>query len=365
MPFGAFGLIILFYIFVGIRVVRDVWVRRREAFDRQFTLADRQLVDQAAFFLLVPISVALHELGHAVAIWSFGGHVVGFGYYVFAGYVSYDDPFTKVQHVVVAAAGTIVNVLLCALALAAVFLRRPPMRAAINELLFQFAVVSGVNALIFYPLLDFATGMEGDWKQMYDGGVPALSLAIFVIHAGILILAFVAWRSPGFQRRLAERTGVPAGAERRPFGGLRPSATAPMAPAAPTETPASFEPASPAEARFRAAADRVARGWPQPVQGRIERRDEATQVALVWVSGGAQRAVAMRHDVDGPVRLIGAVVPTNGRVRASTTQRELRRWPDLPDENDLTMGLRMAMEVVDGWDATSAASEGAPVERPV
>ena len=38
---------------------------------------------------MVPISVALHELGHAVAIWSMGGEVVDFGYYGFAGYVSY------------------------------------------------------------------------------------------------------------------------------------------------------------------------------------------------------------------------------------------------------------------------------------
>src|SRR5262245_9436766 len=132
MPFGGFALLSLFYAFIGLRVGRDVWVRRRELFDLRFTDADRYLIDQASFFLLVPISVALHELGHAVAIWSFGGHVVAFSYWVFAGSVSYNEPFTNVQHIVVAAAGTIVNVILCALALAVVFLKRKPYRAAIN-----------------------------------------------------------------------------------------------------------------------------------------------------------------------------------------------------------------------------------------
>ena len=56
MPFGTFILISLFYAVIGVRVVRDLWMHRREAFDRQFTSADRHLVDQAAFFLLVPIS---------------------------------------------------------------------------------------------------------------------------------------------------------------------------------------------------------------------------------------------------------------------------------------------------------------------
>ena len=31
------------------------------------------------------------------------------------------------------------------------------------------AVLQGANALIFYPLLDFATDMNGDWRQMYSG----------------------------------------------------------------------------------------------------------------------------------------------------------------------------------------------------
>ena len=128
MGFGPFVLLSLFYAIIGVRVIGQLVARRRETFDRRFTLADRALVDQAAFFVLVPISVALHELGHAVAIWLQGGTVEGWGYYLFAGYVSFDAaPFDRAQRVLVAVAGTVVNVLLAAGAVGLVFLRRPPM----------------------------------------------------------------------------------------------------------------------------------------------------------------------------------------------------------------------------------------------
>lgn len=75
MDFGPFILFSLFYAVVGVRVVRQLVARRRETFDRVFTAADRALVDQAAFFVLIPISVALHELGHAVTIRALGGTI--------------------------------------------------------------------------------------------------------------------------------------------------------------------------------------------------------------------------------------------------------------------------------------------------
>src|SRR5688572_21338060 len=164
MGFGPFILLSLFYAVIGVRVVIQVVQRRRELFDRRFTQADRSLVDQAAFFILVPIAVALHELGHAVAIWLFGSEVVDFGYYVFAGFVSYPGGLDEWQEILIALAGTFVNVVLSAIAIGIVFLKKPPLRAAYNELLLQFALLSGFNALIFYPLIDVIGGMNGDWS---------------------------------------------------------------------------------------------------------------------------------------------------------------------------------------------------------
>jgi len=116
---------------------------------------------------------------------------------------------------------------------------------------------------------------------------------------------------------------------------------------------ARLAPSSPAEDRFRKAADRVSRGWPQPVQGRIDRREEGSQVALVWVSDGAQRAVAMRHELAGRVSISGAAASSNGQTPGTPVRQELRSWPELPDENDLTMALRMAMEIVESWQPGS------------
>ena len=107
----------------------------------------------------------------------------------------------------IAAAGTAVNLLLAAIAVALVFLKRPPFRAAINQLLIQFTWISLLNALVVYPLLDIVSGLNGDWTQMYGGGVPALSLVILIIHITVLAALFWAWKSPVMRARVAQLTG--------------------------------------------------------------------------------------------------------------------------------------------------------------
>ena len=220
MPLGPFALISVFYIILGLRVVYQLATTWRQTWDTTFTATDRALVTQAAFFILLPVGVALHELGHAVAIWAFGGTVVDWGYYGFAGYVSYYPwHFTAEQQIVIAAAGTVVNLLLAAGAVAFVFLRRPPARAAINELLIQFVFISLLNALVVYPLLDVLSGMNGDWSQMYFGGSPTLSVVILTLHVGILGLLVWAWRNEGMRARIARLTGAPPGLRRIATGG--------------------------------------------------------------------------------------------------------------------------------------------------
>src|SRR5918998_1061607 len=226
MSLGPFALISLFYVILGVRLIYQLARNFRQTFDRNFTHEDRLLVDQAAFFVLLPIAVALHELGHAVAIWLYGGQVLGWGFFGFAGYVAFDPrDFSDAQQIVIAAAGTVVNLLLAAVAVALVFLKRPPLRAAINQLLIQFTWISLLNALVVYPLLDIASGLNGDWTQMYDpflnftsglngnstqmygGGVPALSLVILIIHITVLVALFWAWKSPAMNARVAQLTG--------------------------------------------------------------------------------------------------------------------------------------------------------------
>ena len=334
---GPFGLISLFYLALGVRVVYQLARSWRAAFDRVFTPADRTLVDQAAFFVLVPISVALHELGHAVAIVALGGEVLSWGYYGFAGFVGYDPRgFGAPEQIVVAAAGTLVNLALAVGALGLVFLRRPPMRAAANELLIQFVVISLLNALVVYPLLDVLTGMNGDWTQMYDGGVPPLSLAILVLHVAILGALWWAWRDPGVRARVAALTDAPAFRPVRLGGSRRGRRPAPVE-------------ATPIERLLGEAAERVVGGWPDPVRAGIQPTPDGAMLVLSWDGGGMQRAVLARV-VGDQLELAGVAVVDRDR----TIRQPLRREAAVPDADRLTMALRLAMETVERWTPATA-----------
>lgn len=334
MPLGPFGLISLFY---AVLAVRCLWQLARSwsaTWDRRFTPDDRLLVDQAAFFVLVPISVALHELGHAVAVWRLGGDVLGWGYFGFAGYVEFDPgQFDAAQRIFIASAGTLVNLLLGALALAVVFLKRPPLRAAFNELLIQFTVISLLNALVLYPLLDFASGLNGDWRQMYFGGVPSLSLLILVIHVSVLGALWWAWNDPRVRARIAALTD--GGGVHAPWS--RPSA--------PTPARATL---TPAERALAEAGDRVASGWPGPVRSGVQQTPDGPLLVLSWGSAGGRRAVLARASGDR-VELDGAVV-VGGRAQ----RRPVAVLPGSPSADELTLRLRLAMEAVDGWPLATA-----------
>ena len=365
MDLGPFALLSAFYVLLGVRVVYQLARNFRQTFDRNFTPQDRHLVDQAAFFVLLPVSVALHECGHAIAIHLFGGDVLGWAFFGFAGYVEFDpSQFTAAQRILIASAGTLVNLVLAALAVGAVFLKRPPFRAAINELLIQFTWISLLNALVLYPLLDFVSGMEGDWSQMYgplfdfvggmegdrsqmyDGGVPQLSLVILIIHLSVLALLFWAWRSPTVRARIAQLTGGPAGSRRvaissRPGTQQRADETA-------------------TEGTLREAAARVASGWSTPVEASLQRGRAGTALLLSWREDGLRRSVVTIAPESGGVEFSGAI-SLDGQP---PQQRALGRDPALIDADRLTMMLRLAMETVNGWTLPLDESAAPPTPTP-
>lgn len=332
MDFGAFSILSLIYIVIGIRIVYQLIQNWRAVWDHNFTLFDRQIVDQAAFFVLIPISVVLHELGHAVAVWSFGKEVVDYGFYGFAGYVAY-FPFglSSVEQTIISAAGSIVNLLLCLIAIGVVLLKTPPMRAAYNELLIQFTIISGLNAFIVYPVLDLLSGLNGDWRQMYDSGVPWLSGLIIACQVAILAAGYWLFTNPGMKARFARLCDIPAGYERRLLGGIQPG----------TIDPATY---SPSERTLREAAERVAGGWPQRVTTKTQRFPAGSAVVLQWHEGSRVNTVAARSFKTGITEIIQ--IPVQGMSGASP--RMLHRWNALPSTDDLTVALRVAMETAQG-----------------
>jgi hypothetical protein len=337
--FGPIAIIAVIMAIFGVRIVASIVQNRDELFDLDFTDSDRAQVDQAAFFILIPISVALHELGHATMVWLFGGKVIDFGFYGFAGFVSYEGAFTDTQRILVAAAGVTVNTILAALAFGFVMLKRPPMRAAFNELLVQFTILSIANALIFYPLLDLATGISGgDFRQMYDGGVPWLSAIILVIHLSILAGGYLAFKNERFSAHVAALTGLPPHVRRSFLGGFKLAPGAATSPVQVTMTEA--------EVKLRSALARVASGWPVPIQGRFIRRPEGPSAIVVWRLADGERTVAVIHERAGSVAV---VLPDRGAtsIEAALAGRVWQRWSELPSEDDLMLGIRMAMEEAD------------------
>lgn len=327
---GGFGIISLFYVVLGVRVIWMIIRNWRSVWDRNFTANDRMLVNQASFFFLVPISVLLHELGHAIAVWGFGREVVGWGFYGFAGYVSY-IPFglSDVQQTLISAAGTLVNLVLCLIALAIVLYWRPPLRAALNELLIGFIFISGLNAFIVYPALDLISGMNGDWRQMYSSGVPWLTALIVITQIGVLAGGYWLFTNPGMKAKFARLTDVPPGFERGMFGGMQPAKIRTMN-------------MDSGEIHMRDAVNRVSSGWHTRVDSQIQRFDGGSAVLLQWTTNRALRVMAVRSLGSDAFDIVE--IPTSVDGQQAGRPRILQRWNRKPGIEELTIGLRMAME---------------------
>lgn len=343
MPLGGFGLLSLFYIFLGVRFLLQFIPRRKQIFDNDFTPYDRSMLGQAAFFVLLPVSVALHELGHAIAIWSMGGKVLDFGFYFFSGYVSYDPRgFSDVQRTLIAFAGTFVNLVLIVIALAIVFLKRPPLRAPWNELLLQFVFISGINALLFYPAMDLALGISGDWSQMYRSGVPWLTAII--VSTQVLFVAVGWWgmHNESVRNRIAKLTGLPAGASMRMAFGSGENRSA--------GRPTRLDPAklTGSEKTMASAVTRVADGWPVRTATRLDYGQGSAVSSLIWQSNGADRTVSVIVRPNGETAITGNVF-SRQNPGAPAKLGMLRHWSSVPTEDELTMAVRIAAEEVDTW----------------
>lgn len=332
MGLGPFSLISLIYAVIGVRSIARMINSWEQVWDSRFTVKDRQLVDEAAFFALVPVSVALHELGHAIGVWSFGGTVTGWGFYGFAGYVAFIPiGFSDVQLTLVSAAGSLVNLILCVGALGLVFFKRNPFRAAINELLIQFAIVSGANAFILYPLLDLASNLNGDWRQMYSSDVTWLTAIIVAVQVAVIAFGFWLYTNPSMKARMARLTDVPAGMERGFLGGIRPGTI-------------DVQTLNPRERVLREACERVQSGWTSKIETGIQRFDTGTAMTMAWQRGTQAHAVAVRTYATGRTD----IVSLNTRGRGDNQQpRLIQGWQELPSTDDLTVALRIAMETVE------------------
>ncbi len=191
---------------LSVRAIARGWRARHQLFAEPVTAQQLAVLVELALFVLVPISVLAHELGHAVAVWLSGGRVVGFGYLLFLGWVEYTGVTDPVAQFWIASSGNLVSLFLSLVAIGAGLFA--PLRRPVAALLLTAGGMILATTLVFYPALDLASGMQGDWTQLYSGPRSA-ALVLGVLHGALLLAGLAVWRSRWLRWRVSARIGWP------------------------------------------------------------------------------------------------------------------------------------------------------------
>lgn len=309
---------------VSIRVLVTTIRLRRTLFDETLTPGDRQQLAEVAFFLLLPLGVLLHELGHVVAVRLVGGQIVGFGFLFFLGWVEHTGEYGSGELFWIALSGNLVSLLLgLAAVLAALF---GSLNRALNWLLLVFGGLELGTALLFYPLIDLASDLHGDWTTIYRSAPPLLKAATAAVHAGLVALGVAAWHSDRFRKLVEVRTGVRW--SRRLTAGQRRMLALHLA----------------------EAAERVAGGWAHPVEAVTGVGPEHAGVVLRWESGGMNRWIeAVMVPEKGVLELRAELIDQNAPGFRLRQHLGVLDRPLAPE--DLASVLRRLMQAVDHWPA--------------
>uniref|UniRef100_A0A7C1K1Q4 M50 family peptidase n=1 Tax=Thermomicrobium roseum TaxID=500 RepID=A0A7C1K1Q4_THERO len=207
MPtFSALQLVSLAMAALSLRALARAWRGRRYLFAEPIISGQLSLLVEIALFLLVPLGVLLHEVGHMVAVWLAGGRVTGFGYLLFLGWVEYigvTDPFA---HFWIALSGNLVSVALGIVMLIMGLLVK--VRRPVSVVLLASGGLILATTLVFYPALDLVSGLYGDWMQLYSAPWP-YPLWLGIVHGGLLLTGVALWRSRWLRWRVSERIGIP------------------------------------------------------------------------------------------------------------------------------------------------------------
>lgn len=194
---GLFNIFSLIYIFRSLQLT--VTIGREWSLMMQDPLSRRKksLVEQASFFIAVPIGVFLHEFGHALAVWASGGQVAEFGYRVFWGYVIPQGTFTLAQGWFISLAGTLGSLVFGAGIWLLLKGSRHSTLSYFGLRAFRFQVFFST---IYYPVFTLL-GFEGDWRSIYDfGATPFLSGLTIPFHLGLVLLFWWGDRTGWFER---------------------------------------------------------------------------------------------------------------------------------------------------------------------
>jgi tetratricopeptide (TPR) repeat protein len=166
--------------------IRDLKRNWRTLWDDDVTREERALLLRAAFILSVTVMTLVHESGHVIATYHYGGRIVDFHYGVIHSWVTRVGVFTPEQDVWIAFAGNLIEIIVSLLLLVAACCLRSP---AVVALTAYVGWISLANSILLYPLLSLA-GVQGDWAHIYLIPAGKLNLQIGIFHA-LLLTAFL------------------------------------------------------------------------------------------------------------------------------------------------------------------------------
>lgn len=175
----------LFYLYQSLQLVYQIGRQWRPFIAEPMTAVKKQLSERASFFISVPISVFIHELGHAIFVWLYGGQVVEFAYRFFWGYVRPSGSFTAAQTFMISLAGTLGSLFF---GLITWLIFRQNSSSSLRYFGLRTFRYQIYFSLIYYPAFT-AILQVGDWRTIYDfSATPILSWTTAVFHVLFLIL---------------------------------------------------------------------------------------------------------------------------------------------------------------------------------
>ncbi|MEM9164783.1 MAG: M50 family metallopeptidase [Cyanobacteria bacterium P01_F01_bin.4] len=181
----GFDVLSLLYGAIGLDTLWRLRGQWQSFWDDQVTRQDRFLAQRVAAFLLIPIGVFFHELGHAIAVWQVGGRLIDFQWRIAWGYVTSVGNYTPLEDWWIALSGNLVSIALGLLAIPLIGWVKKPI---FKEILTTFAAAELVYSAVFYPIFSFTSlRIVGDWVTIYDFSVSPYAQLTAIAHGWLLI----------------------------------------------------------------------------------------------------------------------------------------------------------------------------------
>lgn len=187
----AVGIILLPF---SVATIKHLIENHNALFDEELTKKDRALLKQIAVFVVIPLVVLFHELGHAIFCRIYNVQITSFHWALFWGEVSWRGVISPEGPAIIAAAGNVFQAGTALLALIVALVASAPAIVALASYSYLWIAFS---CLIFYPLVSLAA-WNYDFAILYgspDKRVVWTAACIHLLLAWGFIYSFLSNRT--------------------------------------------------------------------------------------------------------------------------------------------------------------------------